>query len=66
MFINPKTKIDCPICSKHLIWVDNGPRFQYFYCRDCKKELAELERDAPKPAIDYLDNLPEYRDGWYY
>jgi hypothetical protein len=26
-------------------WVDNGEKFQYYYCGSCKKELAELQSE---------------------
>jgi len=39
-------------CGMDSIWVDNVPGKEYFYCRECKKEVApepEKKRD-PGPG----------------
>lgn len=28
-------------CGKDAVWVDNGPKLKYFYCRECKKEVDD-------------------------
>lgn len=30
-------------CGGHSVWVDYGPRLQYFYCRKCKKEVKRVD-----------------------
>ena len=56
----------CPICIDELIYVDYGPKLRYFYCRNCKKELSELNKQAEEireqEQIDRLKN--DYDPYW--
>ena len=39
----------CPKCSSELVFIDNGPRLQYHYCRTCKDELDNLKPKVVTP-----------------
>lgn len=46
----------CRTCYEESVWVDNGPRLQYFYCKECKREVDK--NDPP----DYGFELPTLED----
>lgn len=50
------TMNDCPICSSPIVWIDNGPRLQYHYCRDCKLELKDLKRIAGTETLELTNS----------
>jgi len=50
-------KIAGPMCcGQDSVWVDMGPKLQYFYCRECKNEVKDTgKRDYTAPNV-YLDD----------
>lgn len=63
-------------CGQKAVWIDNGPRLQYWYCRDCKKEVG-IEKEPEKSPKDdeyplwgigsvhhYSAPVPQPRHNW--
>lgn len=42
----------CGLCQGQMVWVDQGPNWQYFYCRTCKKEESEIKAAAKAKDLD--------------
>lgn len=41
--------MNCQKCHSEAVWVDNGLRLQWWYCRDCKIEVVPVK--APPEAL---------------
>lgn len=43
-------------CGEESVFVDNGPRLQYHYCKNCKVEVKEEEKtlDIDWPTLEEL------------
>ena len=54
--------MNCPQCNDDLIWVDQGPKLQYHYCRTCKKELADLVQLESPDAADTREDVQKFHD----
>ena len=47
---------NCHLCGQDAVYVDNGPRLQYHYCRSCKVETQALEA-VDSPVGFYSSNV---------
>jgi hypothetical protein len=45
-------------CGQDSIWVDNVPGKEYYYCRECKKEVSP---DAVSPIETVGEQLPFWK-----
>lgn len=44
-------------CGLESIWVDHGPKLQYFYCQECKKEVAQPPAPEGADRKNHLTGL---------
>ena len=42
-------------CGGPAVWVDNGPRLQYFYCQECKQEVGASSNELALTDIAALN-----------
>jgi hypothetical protein len=43
-------------CNKDAVWVDMGPKLQYYFCKECRKEVKE-EKEEVKKEIHQNDDI---------
>lgn len=55
-------KMTC--CGMDAVWVNNGPRLEYWYCNECKAEVFEKKEEQLSFNLDDVPDLQSLPGRW--
>lgn len=62
--MNNIKKLYC--CDKEAVFIDMGPKLQYYFCKACRREVVEPIKFEAKPLSSHSGGplIPKEEDMW--